>query len=77
MNYAFDEFEVFIKEIANLKSLTIHTEGDINMMNACQWENLIQSSLPYLNIFKSSFGCYRNDNDEIILKMFKHFQDDF
>ncbi|CAF1269335.1 unnamed protein product, partial [Rotaria sordida] len=73
----FDEFEVFIKQIPNLKILTIHTECDINMINACQWENLIQSSLPYLNIFKFTFGCYRNDNDEIILKMFKHFQDDF
>ena len=75
--YDFDEFEVFIKQIPNLKSLTIHAEGDINMINACQWENLIESSLPYLNIFKFNFGCRRNDNDEIILKMFKHFQDDF
>ncbi|CAF1300675.1 unnamed protein product, partial [Rotaria sordida] len=57
--------------------INTYNECDINMINACQWENLIQSSLPYLNIFKFTFGCYRNDNDEIILKMFKHFQDDF
>ncbi|CAF0941400.1 unnamed protein product [Rotaria sordida] len=77
LEYDFDEFEVFIKLIPNLRILIINTEGDINMMNACQWKNLIQSSLPYLNIFKFNFGCYHNDNDETILKKFKHFQDDF
>ncbi|CAF1464876.1 unnamed protein product [Rotaria sordida] len=47
----FEDFEKFIKQIPNLKSLTISTDNKLNMFDAYRWENLISSSLPYLNIF--------------------------
>ncbi|CAF4646669.1 unnamed protein product [Rotaria sp. Silwood2] len=75
--YNFEDFEIFVKQIPNLKSLTIHSKNNINMINAYKWKNLIQSSLLYLNIFKFRFSCNRRHNDKIILKIFQRFQDDF
>jgi hypothetical protein len=76
--YLFDEFEIFIKSIPNLKSLTISALDNICMIDAYQWEYLIKSSLPYLKIFQFTFGLYcrgkvRND----IVEKFKQFQNDF
>ncbi|CAF3695309.1 unnamed protein product [Rotaria sp. Silwood1] len=75
--YNFEDFEMFVKQIPNLKNLTIHSKNNINMIDAYKWKNLIQSSLSYLNIFKFKFSCDRKHNDKIILKMFERFQDDF
>ncbi|CAF1270888.1 unnamed protein product [Rotaria sordida] len=75
--YNFEDLEIFVKQIPNLKSLTIHSKNDINMINADKWKNLIQSSLTHLNIFKFKFSCNRKHNDKFILEMFQHFQDDF
>jgi hypothetical protein len=47
------------------------------MINASKWENLIQSSLIYLNNFKFKFGCERRHNDKFIFNIFKQFQNDF
>jgi hypothetical protein len=54
--YNFQDFQIFVFQIANLKSLIINTKDDINIINERQWKNLIQSSLSYLKIFKFNFG---------------------
>ncbi len=71
--YNFQDFQIFVFQIANLKSLTINAKDDINIINERQWKNLIQSSLSYLKIFKFNFGCDRRFNKKTILKLFKHF----
>ncbi|CAF1170187.1 unnamed protein product [Rotaria sp. Silwood1] len=75
--YNFKDFKIFVKQIPNLISLTINTKYDINMINSYKWKKLIQSSLPYLNIFKFKFRCDCRFNNKIILKKFIHFQNDF
>ncbi|CAF3416467.1 unnamed protein product [Rotaria sp. Silwood2] len=46
------------------------------MFDANEWEILITSSLPFLNIFKFKFGCHRTYEDFVVLN-FKQFQTDF
>ena len=76
--YNLNAFEIFIKQIPNLKNLSINTNDDITMINANRWKNLIQTSLPYLNKFKFNFSCNRKKyKKKILCKLFKQFQNDF
>lgn len=71
-------FEIFIKQIPNLKYLTISCFHNTDIIDACQWEHLITFFLPYLKIFKFRFRCFMFDNDKnIIIDKFKQFQTDF
>jgi hypothetical protein len=74
--YKFEDFRNFVKQIPNLQSLTISADGDIEMLNANQWENLIISSLPYLNIFKFKFSVDRRYKN-IIMLSFEQFHSEF
>jgi len=77
-NDEFKNFEIFIKQTKNLKILTISNSIYDDMIDACRWEHLITSSLPYLNIFKFKFNysLHRNQSN-IIIDKFKQFQTDF
>jgi hypothetical protein len=50
----------------------------MNMADAYQWEHLITSTLPYLNIFKFHFRYTEREEYNVILQeKFKQFQSDF
>ncbi|CAF1264857.1 unnamed protein product [Rotaria sordida] len=49
----------------------------MDMINAPQWEHLISTSLPYLEIFNFRFGCDREDIENDIVNIFEQFQNDF
>jgi hypothetical protein len=51
----FGELVKILKQTPNLKSLTICSDNNIEMIDADQWQHLISSSLPDLNIFKFKF----------------------
>jgi hypothetical protein len=75
---SFNAFEMFVKQTPNLKSLTISTFDNNDMADADKWEQLITSSLHYLDIFKFNFCCRSNKhNNSIIVDKFKQFQTDF
>ncbi|CAF0915412.1 unnamed protein product [Adineta ricciae] len=54
--YDFEQFELFAKQIPNLRSLSIKSRGN-SMINARRWEDLIQTSLKQLKVFKFQFTC--------------------
>lgn len=76
--YSFKEFELFIKLIPNLKSLTIFSLNNISMIDAYQWKYLIKTSLIYLKKFQFTFGlfCRGKKRDDMVEK-FQQFQTDF
>jgi hypothetical protein len=73
-----DDLFIILKETPNLKSLTIHAVFDNDRIDGREWEDLIISSLPYLNVFKFYFEWVpmNRSNNEINNK-FKQFQSDF
>ena len=71
----FDDLAIILKQTPNLKNLTITAYNSKNLIDACQWEQLITSSLLHLQTFKFIFQCSR-ENDGIEEK-FKEFQSDF
>ncbi|CAF1137981.1 unnamed protein product [Adineta steineri] len=74
----YEEFEIFIKLIPNLKSLTLSAIDNICMIDAHRWEKLIQSSLHSLNSFQFTFGLFcRGKVRHDIIDKFKEFQNDF
>jgi hypothetical protein len=70
----FDDLISLLKQTANLKSLIIFAKNNRDMIDACQWEYLIKSSLPRLTIFKFIFSSNLEDN---ILDKFQKFQGTF
>ncbi|CAF1295947.1 unnamed protein product [Rotaria magnacalcarata] len=77
LKYNFEDFANFVKQIPNLTSLTISESNNLTKINAIYWEDLIKSSLPYLNIFKFKFGFKRRNNNEINLEMMPLFLCEF
>ncbi|CAF1427017.1 unnamed protein product [Rotaria sordida] len=73
----FDNLRIILKQTPNLQSLTINVYNNINLIDAIQWEQLISSSLSYLDIFKFKFGCSYYKNSIEIHEKFKSFQSDF
>ncbi|CAF1226358.1 unnamed protein product [Rotaria sordida] len=55
-----NHIEIFLKQISNLKTLTILSFSN-NMCNAQHWQELITSSLQYLYDFRFAF-CYYYEN---------------
>jgi hypothetical protein len=73
----FDNRIQILKRTPNLKSLIISSDRNINMVDAYQWEHLITSTLPYLNIFKFHFTYTgRKKYNDIFQEKFKQFQSD-
>jgi len=76
--YTFEEFEIFIQLTPNLKRLAISALDNICMIDAHRWEQLIKSSLKFLNVFQFIFGLYcRGNARNDIVDKFKQFQNDF
>ncbi|CAF1548570.1 unnamed protein product [Didymodactylos carnosus] len=55
---SFDSLEILLKKIPNLKSLTIsaYSDNEEDIIDACRWQHLITSSLPFLDVFKFMFS---------------------
>ncbi|CAF1507852.1 unnamed protein product [Adineta steineri] len=65
---AFDEFEVFIKEISSqLQILRIHICSKKDYLNGNLWEQLIKKYMPQLKTFDFHFDQYFGDECEIDL----------
>ncbi|CAF4872418.1 unnamed protein product [Rotaria sp. Silwood1] len=77
LEFRFETFQKLLETTPNLKSLTLSAGGRPDMFDACQWEHLISSSLPYLKIFKFRFGCAFVYFDNDYINMFERFQNDF
>jgi hypothetical protein len=68
---------MFIKQAPNLQNLTISSKVS-SMIDAYGWQDLIKTSLPFLNIFKFKFVYSHKDNDNnIIMNKFQQFQNKF
>jgi hypothetical protein len=73
-----DDLFIILKQTPNLKSLTINAVFRNEWIDACEWEDLIASSLPYLNVFKFYFEWVpMNRTKNEINNKFKQFQSDF
>ena len=59
----FEELELLLKHTPNIRSLTISTNGNNEIIDADRWEELIKSSLPCLNSFRCKFGYYYDDEN--------------
>jgi hypothetical protein len=77
LTYEFDDFKIFVKQIPNLKCLTISADDNIDMMSANRWEKLITFSLPHLKTFQFKFSYNVRHADPTFLKMLLLFQCDF
>lgn len=73
----FDNFARFIKKIPNLESLTISNSVHDDMIDANQWQQLITTFLPYLNIFKFKFHRHNRRKQHQVIEKFKLFQTSF
>jgi hypothetical protein len=73
----FSDLVMILKQTPNLKILIIDTHCNIDMIDASQWQHLITSSLPYLNIFKFNFICDNVHQINYIHEKLKLFQNDF
>jgi hypothetical protein len=76
--YPFEYFAMLAKQTPNLKIFKISATIHKSIVNANAWEELIKTSLPYLNTFIFKFDIYhggQKHND--IIDMFKQFQSDF
>ncbi|CAF1392174.1 unnamed protein product [Rotaria sordida] len=75
--YNFEDFVILVQHIPNLKNLTISTNYNKTMINALNWEHLIESSLLYLNIFKFKFSFKKIYNNETYFEQMMFFQRKF
>ncbi|UJR08030.1 hypothetical protein I4U23_012307 [Adineta vaga] len=70
--YSFEEIKMLLKCTPNLINLTVSVRANCDMFDACQWEDLITSSLHSLNIFKFNFTTmYLDENMDSKLKQFQ------
>ncbi|CAF1578837.1 unnamed protein product [Didymodactylos carnosus] len=77
IEYDFSDFIIILKQTPNLNSLTLGASSDKNLVDACQWEDLISSSLPSLKNFKFRIYYYHGNNKNGLEERFKQFQSDF
>jgi hypothetical protein len=74
---SFEDFAMIVKQTPNLKSLTVFTNYNKDMVDACRWQHLITLSLTYLKIFKFKFDLCDTNIKKSIVKKFEEFQSDF
>jgi hypothetical protein len=75
----FEDFEMYVKQTPNLRSLTISALDTKDMIDAYRWEQLITSCLSKLTRFKFEFTTSyspHKQNENIIVK-FRQFQTNF
>ncbi|UJR24205.1 hypothetical protein I4U23_027171 [Adineta vaga] len=68
--------EMILRQTTILEKLTIRNDIHDSIVDVKLWEELINSSLPHLNIFKFEFKLSEKRFDKII-DIFKQFQSDF
>jgi hypothetical protein len=75
---SFKSLELLLKCFPNLKLLSIVSDNSHDLIDANQWQHLIESSLPLLRVFNFNFGPYLCDHsyDDMLIK-FSLFQTDF
>lgn len=79
IDHVSDEFEYlkkFLKNIPNLKALTI-TSAYENIINAYDWEELITSSIKSLKNFQFQFLYFHHKKINEYIQIFQQFQTDF
>jgi len=75
--YKFKDFQNLLKSTPNLLNLKLCGRCDLDMIDGNQWQNLLISSLSYLNTFKFIFHyTFKRNFDEIYQKL-NQFQNDF
>ena len=77
----FENFEMFVKQTPNLKSLTFISDNnnDSNIIDASRWKYLIVSSIPKLNTFNFEYSYYESapyfrSTHQTKIDRFKQFQ---
>ena len=73
----FQYFQMLIKRVPNLKNLTIFGAVGTDKIVASLWEDLIRSSLPFLNILKFELDYCRSDVKDVFVPNLQQFQSDF
>jgi len=66
---------MFVKQAPKLKCLTIYSNIKA-IIDGCQWERLITSSLRSLNTFKFKFDCLCETENNAIFESSKQFEND-
>ena len=73
----FNDLTDFLQNMSNLCNLTIDSSNDQNMVDASRWEQLITSSLPYLNNFQFKLVCVLWWDEDNARRIFDRFQTNF
>ena len=76
-NSTFDDLTRFLKNLSNLRRLTINSASDRRMIDASRWEELITSFLSHLKDFRFKFELKTCQQTETLLQIFEQFQTDF
>ena len=73
----FNDLTHFLQNMSNLRSLTIDSSNDQNMVDASRWEQLITSSLPDLNDFRFKLALILWWDEDNARRIFDRFQTNF
>ncbi|CAF1275197.1 unnamed protein product [Adineta steineri] len=73
----FENLELLLKYTPNLKIFSIFIANNMNMFDAIRWQNLIETSLKHLSVFKFHFQDKKFDKPMQKLNKFQPFQNDF
>ncbi|CAF2861897.1 unnamed protein product [Rotaria sp. Silwood2] len=71
-----DFLEILFKKTPNLKTLFLYIYGNIELIDACRWQQLITSLMPRLKIFNFLFNVSLKSQNDILNKC-QSFQNDF
>jgi hypothetical protein len=77
LHVGFDALEILLQQTPNLKLLIVSSDGDRDIVDACRWRKLINTSLPLLDVFKFQFGLYIGNEEHFIVDKFQQFQTQF
>jgi hypothetical protein len=77
LRVGFDALEILLQQTPNLKLLIVSANGYLDIVDACRWRKLINTSLPLLDVFKFKFSLDIEDEDHVIVDKFQQFQTKF
>jgi hypothetical protein len=77
LHAGFDALEILLQQTPNLKLLIVSADGYLDIVDACRWRKLINTSLPLLDVFKFKFSLDIEDEDHVIVDKFQQFQTKF
>ncbi|CAF4328491.1 unnamed protein product, partial [Adineta steineri] len=73
----FENLELLLKYTPNLKIFSIFIANNMNMFDGIRWQQLIETSLKHLSVFKFHFQDKKFDKPMQKLNKFQQFQNDF